>query len=113
MDGYIRVLQKNSSVVHQLWQIWFPGKLLIEFENGKCRIIPVRKLDGQLKGFRYDSKKLVYAPEESLELLIETATDGNKSADAQKIVDNLYLQFGQLLMIYEQRNHSELFFSSL
>jgi hypothetical protein len=100
MDGFIRVIHRHSPLAHQLWQIYFPEKLLVEFEKGSCRIIPNHKLNGEMHGFRKDHKRLVYAPESRLDTLLAVNAD---SAEVHKIVDNLYSQFGQLLMLYEQR----------
>jgi glutamine cyclotransferase len=100
MDGFIRVVHRHSPLAHQLWQIYFPEKLLVEFEKGSCRIIPHHRLNGEMHGFRKDHKRLVYAPESRLDMLLDSGKD---ASEAHKVVDNLYSQFCQLLMIYEQR----------
>jgi hypothetical protein len=103
MDGFIRIVQKNSSLTHDLWQIWFPKKLLVEFENGDCRIVPSQYVDGQLAGFKHDQEKLVYMPEESLDLLIEAASTGSNSPEAHEIIDELHSQFCKFMLVYEKR----------
>jgi hypothetical protein len=97
MDGFIRVVHKHTPLAHQLWQIYFPQKLLVEFEKGSCRVVPHHKLNGEMKGFKKDYKKLAYASDASLDLLLNSAG----SAEAQKVAESLHGQFGQLLMIYE------------
>jgi hypothetical protein len=105
MDGFIRVVQRHSPLAHQLWQIYFPKKLLVEFEKGSCRVIPHHRLNGEMRGFKKDHKKLIYAPEAHLDTLLNCAEKGLCPSEAQThlLLDNLYSQFGQLLMMYEQR----------
>ncbi|MBN2454268.1 hypothetical protein JXB11_01855 [Candidatus Woesearchaeota archaeon] len=103
MDGFIRVLQKNNPSVHELWQIWFPEKVLVEFEKGKCRVVPSQYVDGQLTGFRLDYKKLLHAEKESLDLLIEAAATGQHQKEVHEILDSLHSKFSELLIIYEKR----------
>lgn len=102
MDGFIRVVHRNSPLAHQLWQIYFPEKLLVEFEKGSCRIIPHSKLNGEMKGFKKDHKKLIYAPEVHLDGLLD-CVEKRLCTDTHQILDRLYCQFGQILMMYEQR----------
>jgi hypothetical protein len=103
MDGFIRIVHKDASIAHQLWQIYFPQKLLVEFEKGSCRVIPHHRLNGEMKGFQKDHKRLAYTPEESLDFLLSAEPIPEHSPKVHRIIDNLYSQFSQLLMLYESR----------